>query len=305
MINTVWVENPNGDVLELNLRSSDLEHGLLIFNMSGLGPPAATVNGSGGPNFDGIRVSSVGAEARHVVMTLAVSANGMAEEEAKQKIYTFFPIKQEIVLGIKTDTKDVYISAYVESNEFNQFAKIENAELSLFCPAPYFIDSVEIKLLLSRDAAVPLFEFPFMNDSVTVKELEFGYLVDTPKVNINYTGEVRTGVDFIIDLFGYVEYVKIANSNGSQQMNLDFDGAETYFGSSVKKGDQIYINTRVGQKSVYYVRDTVWFNMINGVGIDDEWIDLRPGNNDIVITAFSGIEHVETEIRFRALSEGV
>ena len=305
MIQTIWVKNPSGNILELNLRSSDQEVGLIVFNLTGLGPPKATVNSSGGPNFDGVRVTSVGADARHLLLTLAVANGLILEEDAKQKIYTFFPIKQEITFGIKTDRKDVYISAIVEENEFNQFAKVENAVISLFCPAPYFIDNVETKLLLSRDAAIPLFEFPFKNDSITLKELEFGYLVDTPKTTIDYTGEVKTGVDFIFNLFGWVDDLSIANSNGSQLMILDFTDAESYFGGQVTTGDQVYLVTRTGQKSVYFVRDTVWFNMINGVGLTDDWIDIRPGINNIVITANYGIEYVETEILFRALSEGV
>ena len=304
MIQTVWIENPSGQLLELNLRSSDREVGLLIFNIEGLGPPKASVNGSGGPNFDGIRVSSIGADARHILMTLVVAIGAISEEEAKNKIYRFFPIKQEIVFGVKTDTKDVYIPAIVEENEFNQFAKVENAVISLFCPNPYFISAAETEFILFR-TGVPLFEFPFKNDSLVAPLLEFGYLLDTPKVTIDYKGEVKTGIDFTIDLFGYVEDLSIANSNGSQLMTLDFAGAEAHFGGSVMAGDQLYINTRVGQKSIFFVRDAEWFNMINGVGIADDWIELFPGINEVVITAVSGIEFVETEIKFRALSEGV
>jgi len=59
MIETLWVTNPNEDTLELNLRSSERTHGLLVFNMTGLGPPNATVSGAAGPSYDGIRASFV------------------------------------------------------------------------------------------------------------------------------------------------------------------------------------------------------------------------------------------------------
>ncbi len=304
MIKTVWIKNLSGNVLELNLRSSDREVGLLIFNITGLGPPKATVSGAGGPNFDGIRASSVRTDARHLLMTLVVQGV-ISEEEAKQKVYTFFPIKQEIVIGITTDMKDVYISAIVESNEFNQFASVENAVISLFCPDPYFLDVRSQRVLISPDRAIPLFEFPFENDSLTIDRLEFGYIAFLPTADIVYSGEVRTGVDLNLNMLGYVEDVVITNTNGSQQMTLDFTGAETYFGSAVQASDQVFINTRSGKKSIYFVRAGVWYNMINGVGIDDDWIDLRPVTNTIIINATTGIDNVETEIEFRALNEGV
>ena len=304
MIKTIWIENPAGQSLELNLRSSDREVGLLIFNIEGLGPPKATVNGQGGPNFDGIRASSVRADARHLLMTLAVANGGISEEEAKQKIYTFFPIKQEIVFRVETDIKDVYIPAIVEANEFNQFATVENAVIGLFCPNPYFVDVESQKVLMRSRRGIPLFEFPFENDSLTEDKLEFGYITDLPTAII-YSGEVKTGADFNLHMLDYVEDVVITNNNGSQQMTLDFTDAETFFGGAVESGDQVFINTRSGEKSIYFVRNAVWYNMINGVGIDDDWIDLRPGSNRIIINATTGVDSLEAEIKFRALSEGV
>ncbi len=300
MIKTVTATNPNGNTLELKLRSSDREVGLLIFNIEGLGPSKATVSGTGGPNFDGVRPGSVRADARHLLMTLAVSEGGELEEDAKQRIYTYFPIKQEIILGIKTDRKDVYIPAIVEQNEFNQFASVENAVISLFCPNPYFLDKLLRSIIIDDASGVPLFEFPFSNESLVTPTIEFGYVTDLPTAEISYSGEVETGVDIALNFLGAATDIVITNNNGSQQMTIDTTDLEP-----LASGDQIFINTRVGEKSIYFVRSTVWTNIINAVGIDDDWIDLRPGSNRIIIDAATGIDNVETELQFRALSEGV
>ena len=318
MIKMVWSKIPSGDILELNLRSSDREVGLLVFNITGIGPPKATVNSSGGPNFDGVRVSSVRTDARHLLITLAVVGGGVSEEEAKKKVYTYFPIKQEILFGITTDEKSVYIPAIVEENEFNQFSKVENAAISLYCPQPYFVDMTEQRVNISPDSGVPLFEFPFHNDSgfpfwdvdhwdysLLEQNLEFGFITDLPTANISYTGQVKTGVEFVLDIFGLVENVIITNNNGRQIMTLDFSDAEAYFGSPVMSGDRVFIDTRMGQKSAYFVRDGVWFNIINSVGIDDDWIELLPGTNMIVMNAAVGVDQMETDIHFNTLSEGV
>lgn len=301
MIKTVRIRNPAGNILELDLRSSVDDHGLVIFNMSGLGPAKATVNGQGGPNFDGVRVSSTRVDARHITMTLAVSEHITSlEETAKDKIYTFFPIKQQIIFGIETDSKDVYTAGIIESNEFNQFAKVENAVISIYCPNPYFIDTEEIVVTISADGAIPLFEFPFSNESLSDPLMQFGYITDLPTGFIDYYGEVETGADIILEFLGAATDIVITNTNGAQQMTIDLSTV-----GPTQNYDQIFINTRVGEKSIYFVRNQVWTNMINDVGIDDDWIQLRPGNNTVIINAATGVDNINTEVRYRPLREGV
>jgi hypothetical protein len=301
-IQTIWVQNPNDNILQLNLRSSEFDHGLLIFNLEGLGSPKATVNSTGGPNFDGTRVSSVRTDSRHLILTLAVTGRGDLEEEAKDKIYTYFPVKKQIILGIKTDRKDVYIPAIVESNDFGQFAKVENAVIGLYCANPYFLDVLEQTVNIGADSVVPLFEFPFENDGLLVDDLEFGYITALPTADISYSGEVETGIDIALEFLGAMsDVITITNSNNSQTMTIDFSGVF----AAAQTGDQIFINTRSGEKSAYFVRSTVWYNMINGIGINDDWIQLHPGSNTIILNADNDIDQVETEITYRALSEGV
>lgn len=306
MIRTVWTTNPSGETLVLNLRSSQEDLGLLIFNLTGLGPPKATVNAQGGPNFHGTRVSSVRTDYRNLVLTLAVVGSAVdVEEAAKQLVYKHFPIGQLITFGILTDRKNVYLDAIVESNEFNQFAQVENAVISLYCSNPYFIDITDRIVDIGGDSVNPLFEFPFSNESLSVDLLEFGSVETLPTGYISYGGEVKTGADILLAFTGAVGDVTITNSNGTQEMTLDFADAETYFGSAVQSGDQVFLNTRVGEKSAYFVRGGVWFNMLNGVGIDDDWIDIRPGSNVIIINATSGVANINTTITYQNLYEGV
>jgi hypothetical protein len=300
MIQTVIVTNPLGQELELSMRRSGEEVGLLIFNIEGLGPPKATVSGSGGPNFDGIRAGSVRADSRHIMMTLAVTGQGDLEEDAKSRIYNYFPIKQTITLRVITDRKDVYIPAIVEENEFNQFATVENAVISLLCPNPYFLDLLSRTIVIDDVAGLPIFEFPFSNESLVTPLLEFGEVTTFPTAEIPYNGEVKTGMDISMNFTGAATDITITNNNGNQTMTIDTGDLEP-----LASGDQIFINTRVGEKSIYFVRATVWTNILNAVGIADEWIDLRPGGNRVVVNAVTGIDNIETELEYRALSEGV
>ncbi len=256
MIKRILITNPAGDTLNLNLRSSLDDHGLLIFNLTGLGSPKATVSGLSGPTYDGITGEFVRTDARHLLLTLAIPGRGDAEETAKQTVYDFFPVKEEIIFNVTTDIKDAYVTAIVESVEMNQFSKVENAVISLYCPNPYFLDMIE--------------------------PLEYAWYGSSGKT-IEYDGDLPTGI-FITVHFGEKNgtYMILTNDHGSQSMTIDFSPLSL---GSVEEGDTIYIDTRFGQKSVihenYYGAQQ---NLMPGVGPTEDWIELRPGDNNIAIT---------------------
>jgi len=300
MIKTVWAQNPAGKVLQLSLTESEQDHDIVIFNITGLGPAKATINGQGGPNFDGVRVNSARLDARHMTITLAITATGDAEEVAKNKIYEYFPVKKQIVFGITTDDKDVYTGAIVENNEFNQFAKVENAVISLYCSNPYFIDVLLKEVIISSDFAVPNFQFPWSNESLTVKTLIFGLVTALPTGYVYYAGQVETGMDIVLEFTDAATEIVLTNVNGAQQMTIDVSDV-----GPTEAGDQIFINTRVGEKSIWFVRDAVWTNMINYVGLNDDWLQLKPGTNTIIVNATTGLDNIETYLTYRALREGV
>jgi len=253
MIQTLWATNPDGNTLELNLRSSEEDHGLLVFNMSGLGPPKGTVTGTAGPGYDGMRGTFVRTDARHIILTLAVTATGDAEETAKQLIYDYFPIKGTIVLGITTDAKDVYTEAIVETNEFNQFAKVENAVIGLYCANPWFLD------LLSDEVSLPM---------------------NTEK-NIPYNGDVSTGVYMSLTFGGTVSNVYITNDNGGQALYIDLSSV-----GPALIGDKLYIDTRIGQKSIIFETFFgIQTSLLPALGMGDDWIQLHRGDNNIEMAA--------------------
>lgn len=305
MIQSVWVENQNGDRLDLPLSTSGEEHGIYVFNTEGLGSPVATVNGTGGPAFDGIRVNSVRADARHLMLSLAIPEGGDREEEAKALIYKHFPVKQLVTFGIVTDRVSVYTEAFIEQNEMSEFSKIENSVISMVCPEPYFLDVSEWETTVTYDSGIPLFEFPFSNESLTLPQIIFGEVTNIPTAYVYYTGAVETGATFSLYFTGNVDGLTIANSNGSQLMSIDVSVGETLAGGPIQSGDQILINTRKGEKSIYFVRAGVRYNMLASIGITDDWIQVRPGVNAIVIGATTGLEYIETDIRVRPKREGV
>lgn len=281
MIKKIYVTPPLGSPLELDMRTSGADEGLIIFNLEGLGPPKATVSGTGGPNFDGVRASFVKVDARHMILTIAVSAKGDAEEVSKQKIYTYFPIKQEITFRVETDAKDVYITAIVESVEMNSFAKVENAVISLYCPDPYFLDMIE-----ETD--------PIDKDGTLVQNL----------------AEVPTGMDIIIDIIGtFSSDITLGNTNQWQELTIDITPISQAVGLPMVPNDQIVINTRSGEKSVWFWDDSTstWHNIFNAMGINDDWIQLFLASNYFTWSCAtpSYEDDMTLEIKYRLLYEGV
>ena len=269
--------NPLEYVLNLDMMRSGEWQGLTVFNMEGLGPPKATVSSTGSPNTDGMLVTSVKTDARHMMLTLVVVPYAFGtEEEAKQKIYDAFPIKQEITVRIETyDDKDVYITAFVESVEMNIFAKTENAVISLFCPEPYFLDMNHEILPISSSSTV-----------------------------VVYDGEVKTGFDIGLSFTAFVS-TGMTLTNGSQSMHLDFSNMP----ASIAINDIIEINTRAGKQYIKFwdASEGEWFNIFNVVDQDADWIELLLGSNtfDYDTDVGGDIGDVSMAIIFRPLYEGV
>lgn len=305
MIQSLWVRNQNGAHLDLPLRTSIEESNIAIYNVEGLGSPVATVNGTGGPGFDGIRVNSIRTDARHITLSLAIPNSGEVEELARALIYQHFPVKQYITLGVKTDERDVSINAFVEQNEMSEFSQVEGSTISLFCPDPYFVDKFSWDYSVTRDTGIPLFQFPFSNESLNEDLIVFSEVTEYPTVRINYTSGVTSGISATLLLGGSVTGLKLLNGNGSQVMNLDTSGALGYFGGPTAYGDQIMISTHPGAKWIYYVRGGIFYNMIAGVGLQDDWIEVRPGVNTIIAECTTGVANLTMDLSFSPLREGI
>ncbi len=248
MIQTLLITNPVQSTFTLHLRTSEIDEGVLVFSMEGLGPPQSEIAGVSGPNIDGFLSDSVRVGARHITLTLAI-ATGVDEEAVKQKIYSAFPLKRNITFRVTADTRDAYIIARVESIEANQFSKVENVVITLSCARPYFIDFVE--------------------KSVEITQAGLTH---------TYLGEIDTGVVFSIDFTDDIgtPIMTIVNDQYDQSMVLDFTDVLALIGGppNTINGDAVILDTRVGQKSAIFIRSTIEYNMLSGVTFDSDWIRL-------------------------------
>lgn len=252
MIQNLYITNSSGDTLQLNLRSSLDDHGLLIFNLTGLGSPKATASGLEGPTYDGITGYFVRADARSMQLTLAIPTKSTIEEAARNLVYEYFIVKEEITFRVVTDSKDVYILAIVESVEMNHFSKVVNAVISLYSPDPYFLDFFPIQV--------------YSHSGVASKV-------------VSYEGSIGTGCLIMVN-YGRQSYApfEFSNDRGDQVLSIAT-------GPVLGTGDWLVMDSRFNQKSVYIKRyDQTTVSLMEYLDVASDWIKLYPGDNNISIS---------------------
>lgn len=307
MIKTISSLNSNGELLSMKVKEAgtDLDSaGLLIITADGLGSLTGVVNTVGGPNYNGSEINSSRVEQRDIKLTIAVLGGGDREETARLSLYDHFPLLQQITLIVETDTRVAYIVGVVEDRELNIFNKIENAVVSILCPKVWFRDTKSE--IITFSGSVPRFSFPFSNNSLTQKLIVFGDELDYVNRNVYNNGDVSTGVIFKLHCSGPVGgEIYIHNVYYRETMRINVSELETILGSPLVLGDDIFINTNVGEKSVVVVRGGVEYDCLNALDKNPDWISLRPGDNSIAYSSSVGDDNLGMTLFYDVLYEGV
>ena len=302
MIKSITVMNYLGDTITMDMFKPE-ESGFIIAGIKGLGPAKANINTTDMASIDGALYNSSRMGSRNIVLTLCFSeemTEKLTIEELRQLTYKYFPVKQDVTLTIETDERKVEIEGYVESNEPNIFSSRETTQISIICPDPYFYSIKDDDITETYfGALMPMFEFPFMNNSITKKLILMGDIRSKRENTIYYGGDIETGV--IIDIFasGRVENITIYNIHQREVMKIDTDMIETLTGSGIVSGDQIRICTLKGKKSITLIRGGVYTNILNCVDKDVDWFHLVKGDNIFTYTCTFG----EIDLKFFVYSQ--
>lgn len=273
-----------GKTLTLEMLTSGDDEGIVIFNLEGLGPPPATVNAVGGPNFPGTHVNSSHVGPRSINLTLAVinGVNGVNNETlAKTEIYNHFPTGGPVEFRIETAGNDVITDAIVESVESNQFAKIENVVIGLYCAYPWWRTNANWTRAFTTSGLLHVYSSVIPSGGL---------------ITITYTG--THGSD-----------ITLTNSNGSQSMTIDYSDLIAFGVTPPSVDDLIEIDTRDGQKSIRFWDDSAgeWHNIMSALTVNDDWINMRYGNNTLTYSCSIGSDESDMTafIFHRELYQGV
>ena len=280
---TLIVENERGEQLELTNNSN-----YDVLSVEGTNPPKATINTVNISGFDGSRFNSSRIEQRNLVITLNIRS---PIEINRLVLYKYFRVKRYCKIYYKNDNRDVYIEGYVESFENNPFTQLQQPQISIICPKPFWNEIDE--LIVNFSDTIALFEFPF---SIESEGIEFSRIEKFSNVVIN-TGDVETG--------GIIEF----HANSNQILNPKFYNYTTskFFGLDFEmyEGDVIIINTQIGEKSVKLLRGSMSINILSDRSEDSTWILFEPGENEIGYSADNGATNLDVSVKIVKKYEGV
>lgn len=309
MLHSITVTNPKGEALELELTNPE-KSGLSVRSVEGLGPPQVTVNGQELANTDGMIYTSTRADTRNIVLTLGMvqrdktSKYGrLSIEESRHLTYRYFPLKKKVTITFKTDTRTVYTTGYVESNEPNIFSKDETADISVVCPDPWLYEVGDSQTIFS--GVLSLFEFPFSNESVTEHMIEFGKIRLDTQAYLNYEGTVDTGVVMRLLFFEKVEQITIYNVDTEEWMKIDTKAFHDITKTDIQKGDEIWISTVKNNRYCRLLRDGAYSNLIGCLTRDSDWFQISPGENAFAFTAEHGAENMSITFTYENAYVGV
>lgn len=272
----VKIENKWNSTLALTQN----EHRWQLIGLLGLNPPAADIMTTNIPYTDGARFNTSRLQMRNVVITLSLVEN---VERGRMSLNSVIMAKQPLRVYYKNDTVDVYIDGYVESFEYDVFNDIVTAQVSILCPAPYWV-SVKPQTA-DVTPVISLFEFPFSlpAEGIAVSEMK---LVRTEEVE--YMGTVQTGVEVSITCMNAISSPAITNRRTGETM--------TFTGLTLEPGQTLMVSTVQGKKSIQLVTESGTANAINAMDIGSQWITVMPGANIFEITAESGADDIRATI---------
>lgn len=302
MIQSLTVTNYLGESLTIPMKNSETT-GFILHDMTGLGPPTASVNTSKVATKDGSKYNSARAEERNIVLPMYFTPIPTIED-ARHRSYKYFPLKKPVILAFKTDNRECQIVGYVETNEPDICSDREGCQVSIICPNPYFSSIYDTVTSFSGVEAA--FEFPFSNEDTTNPHIEFGKIVAKAENLVRYEGDAESGVQIRITASATVKNITIYNVDTRGTMHIYHDKLVALTGSGIVKGDEIIITTDKGSRSVTLLRNGKSTNILNAIDPrNDEWFSLTKGDNIFAYTADEGSDYLMFVVDHTTLYEGI
>lgn len=282
---TLIVQNKYGQQLELTHNDA-----YVISSIEGLDPPDAVINTTRNTNTDGSVFNSSYVDNRQIIITLAINSPA---EGNRIELYKYFKNKYPVRIYYKNGHRDVYIDGYCKNMQIEFFNIKQIAQITIICPEPFFKSVNEEVSEFSVTQSV--FEFPFSVEDPPA-EIEFSRIEYDSEKDVTNSGDVETGMIIRLRAKGSVNYPGVVNTETGEFFKLNLP---------MNIGDEIYINTKVGEKTVTYTHDSVTSTIVNSIVSGSTWLTLRPGSNLFMTTATSGLTNLEAYCTLTDQYEGV
>lgn len=245
----VRVEFKNSQGTSLVLPLDDDSSGFFIKEMEGLDPVKATLVSTSFAGEDGAQYHTSHREPRNIKVKMGVDPDWLTTtvESLRKRLYNYFMPKSQVSLRFVMDSGlYVDIVGRVETFDFPLFVKEPEANLSLICFQPDFIDPNPVN---------------FSGMSVA----------DNSELLIDYEGSIETGMvitlrpDRAVTAFTFYH----RPPDGTLGI-LDFT-------VPLLSGDVLEISTIKGQKSLQLTRGATVSSVLYGMTPQSSWLEFQPG----------------------------
>ncbi len=293
MIKSLTVTNSIGESLNLEL-TNPWKNGIAIKSINGLGSPQYTVNTTPFASGDGSTLGSIIASSRNIVFEFYPLFHPMVED-SRQLLYRYFQVKKPIILTFELDNRTAYIEGYVEENTPDIFSKRETIQISVICPSPYFREAAPLSSFFFGE--IPMFEFPFSNESLTESLLILSELSVDNRAQIDYTAEIDSGILITIDCFSETGDINIYDVNTLGKIYISTNKVAVVTGRQLSEKDQIIISTYSSDRYIHLLREGKLYNILACVNKDADWFQIHQGKNSYTYT--TQIEHASIVMTFK------
>ena len=306
MIQYISVINDEGNEMIFPIFGQGVNNnkGIYLSKADGLTPPSATINTTTLSLLDGSTYNSAVLDDRNIVLTfLTEISDEYTIEENRLRLYDFFTVKKRVGITVQTDVRQYYIEGYVESNEPDIFSELQETEVSIICPNPYFTLGGQTEIIFS--GAVDMFEFPFSNESLDENLIIMSEIRENATMVIDYQGDADTGITFYIHALGEIKGLYLYEINTRTIIQVDDEKLKSIMGSYIQQGDDLIINSVPGNYYFHLIRNGVTYNVLNALTLTSQWITLVKGPNRIAYTVTYGLTNVEFRVYYDTYYLGV
>jgi len=261
----IKIENAQGEVLNL---STDPRY---FAELTGTGPPPATINRTKIAMADGSRYNSGSVNERQLVLIVSLLRD---VGRARINLYKWLVSNAYIKIYYQWEDMDLCIEGYVETPETNPWVLGQVVQASIICPQPFWQDIGETY----HDATDVdnLFEFPF---AIEEEGVELSTIDVTASATITNGGQVSTGIRIELRATLHTLRPRIYNMETGEWIG---------FNAELQAGDRLIIDTAQGRKSVTHVRGGERTNYMSTLMPGSSWLQLEPGQNELTYTVDEG-----------------
>lgn len=234
-------------------------------------------------SMDGDRITNMQAQPREIVLDLTVR-QGVSVEEARAHLLRYIKPKLSATLRLDIEqggrTRNVEITGRVSRIEMPRFSDKVVAQVSVYCPQPYWEDAEFIVKQISDIINAHHFEITWS------EPLPMGVYDMSRTREFFNEGDAAVGMVVTITAQGAVVNPTLYNNVTGEYIGIM---------DTLSVGDEVTINTIRGQKGITKNGE----NILSKLRAGSKWLQMDVGSNVFLVNADSGASEMYFTLIFK------